>query len=348
MQRLRLYDCRNSRLPTVIGACKSDLPTIADYINSAQRRLLLAKEAGDEGWWGTWAEMLFSVTSSAPYLTVPRSVARLEVATLCDDVIGIQNQFYEYLDFGNGRLPKTYATCGPRLTQAYTRNNVPTFVDLPTGPQILRVYVQNPDDAGKRVLLEGTDNNDKTIYSRDTYNPVNGIYVTLEGTSVDCATQFNALTGIQKDVTEGPIEVWAVDPTTAEEVLLVTMEPSEETASYRRYYFDSLPTSCCSTSATVQSLAIKAIVKLELIPVRVDTDYCLIQNLEAITEECQSVRLSEMDSTEAKTLSRERHNAAIGLLNGELNHYIGTQKPAISFKPFGSANLSRVAVGKLI
>lgn len=345
MQRLRLYDCRMSRLPGVIGLCQSDVPTIANYVNSAQRRLLLAKEAGDEGWWGTWAEMLFTVSASTPYLTTPRSVARLEAVAVRDEVIDIQNQFYEYLSFGNGRMPKSVQTCKWNVTTAYTRNNVPTFKDLTNAPQIIRIIPVDPTDAGKRVLIQGTDSNGKVVRSIDTFNPVNGVFVTIEATSADAPTTFNTITGIQKDVTVGDVEIYQVDPTTGEDILILTMEPSEQTASYRRFYFDALPGQCCPSST--DDVTVTAIAKLDFIPVIVDTDYCLIQNLEAIIEECQSIRLSEMDSTDAKGQSRERHKAAIDLLNGELNHFVGTQKPAVSFFPFGSAHLNKIQVGRL-
>lgn len=346
MQRLRLYDCRISRLPTVIGLCQADIPQIANYVNSAQRRLLLAKEAGDEGWWGTWAEMAFTLNVATPYLTTPRSVARLEVVNVSDRPVPVQNQFYEYLDFGNGRLPKTVKTCEIQLTAAYSRNNVPTFVDLSNVPQIIRIVALDPSDVGKRVLLQGTDSNSKVVRSVDTYNPTNGVFVSIEAPFADAPTTFNTISGIQKDVTIGEIEIHQVDPTTGNDVLILTMEPSEQTASYRRYYFDSLPSGCCPASTT--TLTVTAIAKLDFIPVIVDTDYCLIQNLEAIIEECQSIRLSEMDSTDAKTQSRERHQMAISLLNGELNHFVGIQKPAISFFPFGSAHLSKIQVGRLM
>lgn len=347
MQRLRFYDLRKDRLPDVVGKCEADIHDLAKYVNSAQRRLLMCREAGDEGWWGTWAEMAFTVSRTSPYLTVPRQVARLQKATVCEAPIGIANQFYEYLDFGNGRLPKTYKSTGPCVTAAYTRNNVPTFRDLSNAPQIIRIYLTEEADANKRVLLQGTDSNGKVIYTMDTYNPTNGLFVICSYPFTDAGTQFNTITGIQKDVTLGTVEIKQVDPTTGAEVTLVTMEPSEETASYRRYYFDSLPRTCCPPSTSVQNLTITAICKLDLIPVRVDTDYTLIQNREAIIDEAASIRHSEMDSSEARQLCRENHRAAIGWLNGELAHYLGKDTVAVGFKPFGSADLRRRAVGNL-
>lgn len=351
MQRLRLYDCRNSRLPSLIGSCTADTPGIANYVNAAQRRLLMCREAGDEGWWGTWAEVAFNaVARNQPYITLPREIARAEKIDVCQHPVPIQNQFYEYLDFGNGRMPKRHQD-NFGVKQSYTRNNVPTFIDLWPPPQILRIFATDPTDIGasRRVLLQGTDPTGNTIYSQDGLNQVTGIFVTVGSPFSDSPVQFSAITGIQKDVTSGPIQIFQVDPATGAQVLLLTMEPSETTASYRRYYFDNLPCNCChNPNIGVQPLQVTAIVKLDLIPVVTDTDYTLIQNLEAITEECSSIRYSEMDTETGKKMAADRHTQAVRMLQGELVHYLGKTNAAVNFSPFGTARLNRQRVGIMI
>jgi hypothetical protein len=320
---------------------------VADYVNGAQRRLLMCREAGDEGWWGTWAEMVFQVSRSNPFITCPRNVARLEMINVRDRPIALNNQFFEYMQFGNGRLPKT---CRQRLpwpvTQALSRNNAVTFTDLTTPPQFIRIYALDPADedptANKRVMIQGTDSNDNQILSQDGLNEVFGIFLNLQSPFVQTPMQLNTLTGIQKDITSGPIQIFQVDPATGTQTLIHTMEPTETTALYRRYYLDSLP--CNRPNTTVQ---VTAIAKLELIPVLTDTDYCLLQNLEAIIEECQAIRYSEMDSANAKAMAQERHQQATRFLNGELCHYLGKDEPAVNFAPFGSARLEKVHIGMI-
>lgn len=354
MQRLRLYDCRMSRLPRLVGLCRGDVLDIAEFVNSAQRRLIYAKEAGDEGWWGSWAEVAFNVSRTSPYWTAPRDVARLQSVNICQKPYPINNQFFEYLEFGNGRLPKLTAKCSPVITQVMSRNTVPTFVDLSNTPQFLRVYFTDPADiqAGKRVLLQGTDNNDIPIATQDGFNQVQGVFVVADTPFASPIYRFNTLTGIQKDQTTGQVKVFQADPTTGAEILLATLQPDETTSAYRRYYFDNLPATCCQSAVTnlttPQTLTLTGIVKLELLPVYVDTDYCLIQNLEAIIEESQSVRYSEIDTPAAKQMAQERHVQAIRLLNGELAHYLGIDDPAVEFAPFGAAHLDRQKIGRMI
>lgn len=354
MQRLRLFDCRNSRLPSVIGKCAGDITGIASYVNSAQRRLLYAKEAGDEGWWGTWAEIAFNVSRTAPYWTAPREIARLEGVNICERPYPIQNQFYEYLEFGNGRLPKTFHHCHDQATEVFTRNSVPTFIDLSNPPQIIRVFWTDPGDIaeGRRVLLQGTDQNDIPIQTQDGLSQPKGVFVVAQSPFGSPLQQFNTLTGIQKDQTLGQVRIFQVDPTTGNQVLLLTMQPDETTASYRRYFFHNLPATCCRTPTTPvivpQTLTLIGLVKLDFIPVQIDSDYCLIQNLEAIIEECSSVRYSEIDTEAAKKMAAERHIQAIRMLMGELAHFLGIDEPAVEFAPFGAAHLNKIKVGTMI
>lgn len=350
MPRIRLYDVRFSRLPELIGRCVGDVVQLASYINSAQRRLLLCREVGDEGWYGTWAEVAFNLVSRTnPYITCPRGIARLEKVQVCQNPVFIQNQFYEYMDFGNGRMPQRFKDnfC---LVQAYTRNNAITFTDL-VGTKIIRIYTTDPADynSNSRVMLQGLDPSGTVIRSQDVFNQVQGVFVTIQSPFSDAPVQFSQLTGIQKDKTIGNIQIFQVDPVTGVESLMLTMEPGEQVAGYRRYYFNNLPTACCvSSTNTPQNLQVTAIAKLDLVPVAVDTDYLLFQNLEAVIEECCSVRYSEMDNGDAKQMAQEKHLQAIRLLQGELVHYLGKEKPAVNFAPFGSARLGRQKIGALI
>lgn len=355
-QRLRLYDVMTSRMPSLVGLCQDNVPAIANYVNSAQRRLLYAREARDEGWYGTWAEIVFLVSQDAPYITLPREIARLEAINVCNVPVRVQNQFYEYLTFGDGRMPKSNVWLGNPgyITQALSRNNAVTFLEMTNAPQYITVYVTDALDADniKRVLLQGLDADGNPIYSQDVENNVVGTFLTLTVPSVTSAMTFSAITGIQKDITVGQVRFYQHDPTTGAETLILTMEPGETTAQYRRYYLHKLPWSCCNINETAstdpQQIQVTALAKMELIPAKVPTDWLLIQNLEAIIEECQSVRYSEMDSLSAKQMASERHKQAIGLLNGEQAHYLGLTQPAVRFSPFGSARLTRLKIGRLI
>lgn len=350
MPRLRFLDFRTSRAPQVLGLCNDDRLSLANYVNSAQRRLIFAREGSEEGWWGTFAEVAFTTVSrSNPYITCPRAIARLEKIAVCNQPIPIQNQFYEYRDFGNGRMPKLCRGAGwcDFTRQMFTRNNVVTFSDQTVRPCIIRVRAADTaDTAGtKRVVVQGQDQNNMVVYTQDVEQQVEGELITLASPFADSTYQFNILSGFQKDETAGNVSFYQVDPTTGDERLLLTMEPSEKVAGYRRYFLNHLPANCCNTNGPEENLTITAIAKLEIIPVVVDTDYLLLQNLEALIEECIAVRMSEMDSLTAQQLAGTHHQNAIRMLISECTHYLGKLDPAVQFAPFGSAKLERLNVG---
>lgn len=347
MRRTRLQDLRTSRLPGLVGLCQGDIPQIAAFVNSAQARLLMCREAGNDGWHGTFAEAVFNVDHDNPYITLPREMARIIANNWCDRYVPVQNQYFEYLTFGNGRMASNCRGRCPSSEQTYSRNNVVTFVDMSSTPQFIRIRITEATDATKRVLIQGLDSNNVRIYTQDGVNRADGIFVSLDQPFVTTTIQWNQLTGIQKDPTDGQVQFYQVDPDTGDEVLLLTMEPGETTASYRRYYLHGLPRGCCPAPNSDGIAQVTAIVKLDLIPVVYDTDYTLIQSVEALIEECQSVRYSEMDSPTAKQMSQERHLQAVRLLNGEIQHWYGAEQPAVQLKPFGSANLRRQAIGTL-
>jgi hypothetical protein len=345
MLRTRMYDLRVSRLPRVNGLCADNLPAISDIINAAQSRLIHAPESGDEGWWGSYAQVAFDITRANPYITLPRDIARLEGVAVCDKPIPVNSEFIEYLVFGTGRLRRDRC-CGPTTLQVVSRNNAVLHRDLTSPPQLIRIYLSDVRDIAKRALIQGRDSNDNVVYSTDVSIEVNGIFLALDSPFVTSTIQFNTITGIQKDQTFGKVEFYQVSPDDGTEVLLLTMEPTEQTASYRRFFFNQPPCGCCPTTncedGTVQ---VTAIAKMELLPVQVDTDYTILTGqgaIEAIILESQAIRLSESDTPAAQQMSANFHRQAIRLLCGQCSHYNSINNVAVGFFPFGSAALERV------
>lgn len=349
MQRLRLYDMRMSDLPEAVGLCAGDITGLAKAVNRAQLSLLHCKEVSEDGWWGSWAEIEFWVSRQSPDVILPREIARLEQIDVCGRPVQVNNQFYEYLRFGNGRMSRER---GRRYmpTQAFARNNAVTQIELAPTPQMLQVYITDPQDVGKRILLQGLDQSGQTIYSQDVLNQVTGVFVPFAFPFSTAPMQFTRITGIQKDVTVGPVQVFEVDPVSGVQNLLLTMEPGEQTAWYRRYQLNPLPWNCCHVQLPPGQNQVRctAIAMLEMIPVAVDTDYCLIQEPNAIILEAQSIRMSLNQSDSARGQAKEYHLQAVRLLIGQCSRYLGIEDVAIQFRPFGSATLARAGVGRII
>jgi len=351
MQLMRLKNARESRIPQAIGRCNSDGSSLVDIINEAQERLVY--EGGDEGWWGSWFRMVFNVDSATnPYITAPRIVARLIVMDVCNQPVPIQNEFYEFLQAGIGLQPTNACSGSSRgncnLLETYDRGGFPTFFDLVPGNKRLRIYITDLNDVGRRILIQGTDQNGMTIYSLDGTVQVKGIYLNLTMPFVDTPLDIGSITGIQKDSTIGQVQIFELDTSTQTQRIISTMEPSEQVAGYRRYFINGLPQNCCQmTGQPSTTVQVTAMAKLAFIPVIVDTDYLVIQNLPALKEECLAVKFGENDDSLSAGLEDKHHRKAIKLLNGELEHWLGNDLPAINFAPFGSAFLWRQRIGSL-
>lgn len=343
MRILRLKDVRQSRIPEAIGSCASDNSKLIEIVNEAQQRLVFA--GGETGWWGSWARTVFNVAATTdPYITLPRNIARLINMDVCRTPVRIQNEFYEFLEAGVGLQPG----CECNGLETFDRGMFPTFSDIVPPNKRLRFYITDAADVGRRALVQGTDQNGTTIYSLDGVDEVTGIYVSFAQPFVDTPFDITTLTGLQKDFTVGQVRVFEVDTVTGVSRLILTMEPSEEVAAYRRYFLNGAGRNCCgSTDPAAVTTQVTAMAKLALIPVSVDPDYLVIQNLAALKEECQAVRFGEMDDSTSAGQAALHHRNAIRLLNGELTHHLGKERPAISFAPFGTARLSHQRIGSL-
>lgn len=331
-----------------MGICQAD-PMVRNYCNDAQERLLMDPQCPDEGWYGGWITMNITATivNGYTYIVTPREICRLIDIAVCQQPIHIRNGFYEYLKYGSGLQPKTchsQGSCGQTF-QAYERDNVVTLGTMLSTPQIIRIYPTDGRDTGRRVLLQGKDQNGQTILTTDpgTGKSAPGEYIQLGFPFVDTTNQFSPpITGIQKDETYGPIQFYQVDPTTLAEVALSSMEPNEGAANYRRYLINGVPTInlCCDPTSTT----ITAQGKLDFIPVSNETDYLTIPNVPALIEEAQSLRFSRMDSPAAATQSLVHHGRALALLNGQLDKMLGKWNTAVKVPIFGSNYLKRQPV----
>ncbi len=344
-------DFMASRGPALLGICSTDTASCAAVVNASTERLLYAKEVGDSGFIGTWAEVRFTASQEDPFITTPFDVARIQSLDLCTYPIPLVNQFFEYLRFGWGRWPKTAncRTTGCAPLQVYDRGKFPLFSDIIPPDKKVRVYLSDAGDVGKRVLLQSLDGNDQPRYSLNGTVQVLGDFLELEAPFVDSPAIVNKVTGIQKDPTLGPVSFYEYDTISATQRLILTMQPGETTASYRRYYVGGLPRNCCSDPAsTATDVQLTAICQLAYVPVAVTTDWLIIPSVEALTHEAQCGRYLGIDEEQAKKMAAFHHTQAIRLLNGQSIHDQGSLQPAVSFAPFGTARLSRVGIGSRI
>ena len=335
----------NSVLPDLIGYKRENRTAIATYVNDVQQRLLFDPLQPDEGWEFCYVTMNFNLNvdpnSRTAYVRTPAEIARIIVLDICNAPRFLRNGFYEYLQFGTGHRPRGCSGMLCDLTQAFDRPNVATLVPFPTtAPQRIRIYPTDNADVGKRVILQGPDQNGITVLGTDASTGAAslGETVLLGFPFTQSVNSFQDITGILKDATKGPVKFFTVD-SSGNQTLLSSMEPNETSANYRQYLFAGLPQNCCNLPGGAVQVFAQA--KLDFVPVVADTDYLTVPNVPALIEEAQAYRYSRFDTAAAAQLEQKHHTKALQLLNGQIDHYQGKVRTAVSVPLFGSQPLTR-------
>lgn len=320
-----------------LGVCVNNIPALAGLVNVATQRWFFDPLQPEEGWWFTWQKMVFNVSPSNPFIISPFRFARVIVLDVNTCPVKLRNGFYEFLDYGVGLEPKP---CKQNVcngyTQVYDRDTTPILGTLNPTPQIVRVFPTDPRDVGKTVIVQGADQNGNTITATDpvTNQTISGEILTINLPFTDSLNQYSGITGLQKDTTFGSVTYFQVDPITGDTNPLSSMEPVETTGQYRKYFVGNLPCKPqCSTTAFNQ---VTAMCKIDYQPVASDPDYLLIPNVPALISECEAIRFRAMDNKDALGMAEAKHADALKLLFGQLDHYMGNERPSISVSLFGA------------
>jgi hypothetical protein len=344
--KVTVNDVLQSRIPHSIGKCATDLPEICSYLNEAISRLLIA--APDTGWWKTWEKVVFNVDRTTPYLTLPAKYARAAGIDICRTPVGVNNEWYEFMEYGVGLQTICTSKSPCAVMDAFDRGSVATAYDLTPTNQLIRVYLTDIRDVGRKILFTGAiDQNGNGIYEQNGLTSLNGFMLTLTTPFVTSGFIVTAFSSVTKDPTYGDVVVKQVDATTGVEVLLARYTPDEITPQYRRYLISGMPCNCCPVTGT-NTVQVTAMCKLDFKPVKRPTDVLLIGNLAALKEEMQSIKFSEQDSSKAMQFSLLKHQQAVKLLNLELASYTGPTDVAVNVSIFGSARLEHQGIGTMV
>lgn len=338
--RLTLRDMRESRLPRVLGVS----PTSDDFtafINEGIERLI---QRGH--WEGTYQRINLCVNDGC--LTFPRQVASISGITFCNSPIKSFNQWYEFLEEGNGTLYANgcNSSCpGPAFLD---RGHYPTLSDITGANKRIRIYPRSITDVGKKVLIKGYDENNNWIRTNlGSDGWIDGFYLTIADPFVDSDFDIKSITDVIKDETNDVVLMYELS-TAGVERLLGSYEPSERVASYRRFFisaFDGHGTGCgCSTCS---SKSITALAKLEYMPVKNENDPLYISHRPAIKEICMSVRFGEMDTDRAQRQAILHEKRAIRELQHQQDNITPKNSIPVSMKVFGTAALNRRNIGGL-
>jgi hypothetical protein len=304
-------ECKNDiQMQNISGVCATS-PQFLSYLNTATRKIM---RRGD--WSGTVVPIQLCAYRGC--IVFPRFVGQVRKMNVCKHPTPIRNFWYGFFDHvGWGR--SCGGVCGDEIS-ATSGDTSPVFQDIMADGRFVRAYPQQKEDIGKTIVLYGVDCNGQALRTRDPVTKVwsEGITITLALPYGTTTTTVRRIDRVYIPVpTQTNIFLYAYDPMADVLENLATYEPGQMNPNFQKMQLRA--PSCCGTIAvgTCGDLkSIVALVKLQYVPVKYDSDIVLISNLDALKLMIMSIREEEAGHREE---ARAYEADCIRELNLELN-----------------------------
>lgn len=327
---LTLSEVQQSSIVNVAGKCATSFE-FTQIINEATRRLL---RRGD--WAGTVVPIHICVRNGC--LVTPRYVGSVRKLNTCHARLQPHNLWYNFIadrDWNNGRWGGfgDAGYWGGRALDGHgalnSNGQACCYNDIPGDGWYVRAYARCADDYGKTVTIFGVDNGNQPL-RRDNLDGTwsDGAVITLGSSGQNpnygsTSVLVRRIDRVVKDVTQCQVMLYGYNPTLDTGVApnlglvdLAIYDPGETTPTYSRYQLCipqphlGMVASCCGSVHSVAALC-----KLRFIPAKFPTDLVIIDNLDALKYEVQSIRAQEAGDL---ALAKGYETAAIQELNREL------------------------------
>lgn len=305
-----------SPIPGNLGYCPTD-KHLLQLLNKARQRML-----NHGKWFGTVCRASFKADNGC--VAFPEAVADFERIAIHGRPIPIHNGWYDFVE-NLGRVPMCgrchnhggHGRCGRCSCLSSTdMGTSPLFTQF-QGDKFIKLYPSHPSDVGKRVLIQGYDQNHIPIRNQDGLgNWYSGEYLTLALPFVVSVAQYSSVTAVQKDVTNERVLAYELDPVTTLEQPIAIWGPTNVSPSFRRLSIPWIRRGSCSNGQPCHT-TVDAIVKLDYAPVADPTDWLVIDNLVALEHACRGEQYFEQDRPQEAATE-------IAVALAELNHELRT------------------------
>jgi hypothetical protein len=319
-------DCQNDQGLQLVAGEASNTPIFNYYVNSAVRRLL---RRGD---WPSVTPTIY-VAVYGGCITWPRYVGHVRRLNTCHHhAVPVHNRWWEF-------LPKTTWCDGywggwPNANRKLTNFGQTTVLMNVMGEgRFIQAHARCNQDFGKTLTIFGTDNNGQTlIQSNGTGGFTAGLTLTLGLTDVRTPVFVRHIDYIIKDQTQCPVDVYAFNNATGLLEDIAHYEPGETRPNYDMSKLSGWTCTCstCITGATPQG--VEALVKLRFIPASNPNDLVIIDNLDAIRMEVQSIKAEEAGDHAGKRLAEQE---AVMEMNRELENQSPDDQFSVSVQSLG-------------
>lgn len=215
-----------------------------------------------------------------------------------------------------------------------------TIIDLGDGftcfqdilePSYLRVITETSETNPTNVLFRGVDQNGNEIYSGTGTGTTIGVKLNIGASATTQTTQvFGSIPSIvQKPVTNGPLNLYAVSVATGISTLISIFDPGDTSPGFRRYGLGGLAWGPTQANQPIRYTTVHAIVKRRFVRVVALSDEVIPGFIGALEAGLQGRRYDlESDPKTADQYWAE----AIHRLNSELTEYNGAATPQVIFQ----------------
>ena len=303
-------------------------------LNEATEKLL---RRGD--WDGTVLPVQLCVVGSC--IVFPRWCGEIRKVSVCKNNMPVKNMWFNMLDYerrgcgGSGWGSWFGAGWNNWIGGNGTligNGRSPVFQDILGEGRTVRAYPRCQADIGKTLTIFGTDNNGQTLTHQNSDGTwSNGAIINLLLPFGSTSTFVRHIDYVLKDETQCPVDVYGYDA--ANDVLedCAHYESTETNPDFARY---KLAAGCSSGACCPKSIV--ALVKLQFVPVKADTDLVLIENLSMLKNMMTSVKFAE-----AGDIANARQYEAEAIREGNLSLYDRDQFDGIpvSINPFNGTGV---------
>jgi hypothetical protein len=225
-------------------------------------------------------------------------------------------------------------------TEVETRGTACCFNPIRAEGFVLRTFITQPTDAGKKITFYGTDVNGQPIFSTRSDGTIQpGVQVTMANPSVDTPMAIRHVTRVVKEETDGDVLVYQYNLAGGFMLDFGRYQPTECTPEY---ITTVLRGGCGNWSNHISPAnpcirCISSLIKVEFVPFKFDDDLVQIDSEDAIRDMVLSIRKKDqgdISGSEAYEIS------AIRELNYQMRRRFPDEQFIVNFRPFGNDDLN--------
>ena len=262
-QRNTLADAKAARLPEAWNIASTDSRFVA-ILNEATRRCLYR---GD--YWATFGT--YSVTAASRFMALPPRLDSIRAINVASSPTILRSRLHQFLANGWGSRDLT-ATTGSGIEEVMFQGAFPTDLAM-TADSIVTVTCDLAGDVGETVTIFGKDANGNWVRTPAAAPTQDGETIALaQGAGTPSITTFSEIDDIIAPTTLTG-QWYLYEGTVAAGTLIGEYEKWDQKPAHQRFLVPWV-------SATVTT--VEVIGKLAYIPVAVDNDFLIIQNLTAL------------------------------------------------------------------